>query len=293
MNQEVLDWKNSGAFFRYKEFETFYFQVGNGEDLFILHGYPYSSFEWKNTIEKLSKKYRITGIDLLGMGFSDKPENHNYNFPNQCEIIDALLKKLNITKTHFFSHDLGVSVVQELIAREQESKNSFKILSSAFMNGGLFMDVYRPRLIQRLLSQTPKFIGKIFTKLLNKKSVESSVLKVFGEKTKPSSEFLDIQWDILNYNQGLRVAHLIGRMVFDKNLFQKRWIEAMQTTKIPLCYICGPADPNSGIHMANRYKELIPNPQIFILQEDIGHWPQLEDEKGVLEAYEQFRNKIS
>ena len=44
--------------------------------------------------------------------------------------------------------------------------------------------------------------------------------------------------------------------------------------------------------MANRYKELIPNPDVILLEEHIGHWPQLEDPKGVLEAYFKFRKRL-
>ena len=50
----------------------------------------------------------------------------------------------------------------------------------------------------------------------------------------------------------------------------------MQNTKVIMCYINRQLDPNSGIHMANRYKELIPNPNVKLPGQDIGHWPQIE-----------------
>lgn len=292
MNQEVKNWKDKGNFYQKGNYKTFYFQEGKGDNLLLLHGYPYNSFEWNEIIPELTKKYRLTVLDLLGLGFSDKPQNYKYTFESQCEIIDSLLTELGIHETHIFSHDLGVSVVQELLAREKESKNSFKILSSAFMNGGLFIDVYKPRFIQRLLSQTPSFIGKLLTRFISKKAIEKSVLEVFGPNTKPSQEFLDKQWEILNYNQGLQIAHLIGKMVFDKKYYQDRWIQAMQEASIALVYICGPADPNSGLHMAKRYQELIPNPNVILLSQNIGHWPQVEAPKEVLIAYDDFRSKL-
>jgi len=292
MNQEVKNWKDKGNFYQKGNYKTFYFQEGKGDNLLLLHGYPYNSFEWNEIIPELTKKYRLTVLDLLGLGFSDKPQNHKYSFESQCEIIDSLLTELGIHETHIFSHDLGVSVVQELLAREKEFKNSFKILSSAFMNGGLFIVVYKPRFFQRLLSQTPSFIGKLLTRFISKKAIEKSVLEVFGPNTKPSQEFLDKQWEILNYNQGLQIAHLIGKMVFDKKYYQDRWIQAMQETSIALVYICGPADPNSGLHMAKRYQELIPNPNVILLSKNIGHWPQVEAPKEVLIAYDDFRSKL-
>ena len=290
MNKEVESWKSNGKYFRFNDKNIFYNQIGEGDNLLIIHGYPYNSFEWKDTIEELSKTYKVTFFDLLGMGFSDKPKNHKYSFEEYCDIVNALLKNLNINETHIFSHDLGVSVTQELIARNAEGKNSFKIKSSAFMNGSLFIDVYKPRLIQKLLSKSPTLIGEILSKIMSKSMVNKSVKSVFGPFTQPTEDFLDNQWEILNYNQGKNITYLIGRLVFEKYKYLNRWVNAMQTTTIPMCYICGPFDPNSGIHMAKRYEELIPNPKVYLMSENIGHWPQLEDQEKVLEIYLTFIN---
>lgn len=290
MNKEVESWKSNGKYFRFNDKNIFYNQIGEGDNLLIIHGYPYNSFEWKDTIEELSKTYKVTFFDLLGMGFSDKPKNHKYSFEEYCDIVNALLKNLNINETHIFSHDLGVSVTQELIARNAEGKNSFKIKSSAFMNGSLFIDVYKPRLIQKLLSKSPTLIGEILSKIMSKSMVNKSVKSVFGPFTQPTEDFLDNQWEILNYNQGKNITYLIGRLVFEKYKYLNRWVNAMQTTTIPMCYICGPFDPNSGINMAKRYEELIPNPKVYLMSENIGHWPQLEDKDTVIKYYLEFVN---
>lgn len=292
MNAEVKKWFEKGSFFDFKGNKIFYVREGEGENLLIVHGYPYSSFEWKDVWADLTKNYSVLAFDLLGMGFSDKPQNHSYSFPEHAEIVNSLLKFLNIEETHLLSHDLGVSVAQEIIARSKDDLNSFKIQSSAFLNGGLFSDAYQPRLIQKLLSQTPDFIGKFLSKKVSKNAVNKSVRELFGTETQPSEEFLEQQWEILNYKDGKSIAYLIGRLVFEKKRFQDRWINAMQTTSIPLCFINGPADPNSGIKMANRYRELIPNPQIYFLGEKIGHWGQIESPKEFFMNYQKFKNEI-
>lgn len=292
MNINVENWKSNGKYFSYNNQNIFYGQDGEGDNLLIIHGYPYNTFEWKETITELAKNFKVTFFDLLGMGFSDKPKNHKYTFEEYCDIVNALLKNLNINEAHIFSHDLGVSVAQELIARNAEGKNNFNIKSSAFMNGSLFIDVYKPRLIQKLLSKSPTFIGKTLSKIMTKTMVNKSVKSVFGPFTQPSDHFLNQQWEVLNYNQGKNIAYLIGRLVFDKYNYLNRWVNAMKNTTIPMCYICGPYDPNSGNHMANRYKVLIPNPKIFLLNENIGHWPQLEDRDNVIKCFNEFINGI-
>lgn len=292
MNQQVILWKNKGDFFKYKGNKIFYIKEGNGPNLLILHGYPYNTFDWKMVWGQLSKKYSIVALDYLGMGFSDKPKNHVYSYKEHCEIINYLMKHLKINELHILSHDLGVSIAQELLARDLLNVNEFKINSVVFMNGGLFMDVYKPRFIQRLLSQSPKPIGKVISRIISKNKINKSVKGVFGPNTQPDEQLLDELWEILNYNDGKSITYLIGRLVFDKVNHQERWISAMKTTKIPMCYICGPYDPNSGIIMANRYLEIVPNPIVKLLNENIGHWPQLEDPDSVIKSYTEFRESI-
>ncbi len=292
MEQQVLLWKNRGKFFDYKGNNIFYIKEGTGPNLLILHGYPYNTFEWKMVWDQLINKYAIVALDYLGMGFSDKPKNHVYSYKEHCETINYLMKRLNINELHILSNDLGVSIAQELLAKDLLNENEFKINSVAFMNGGLFMDVYKPRFIQRLLSQSPKPIGKIISRIISKKKVNRSVKELFGPNTQPDDQLLDKLWEILNYNDGKAITYLIGRLVFDKVNHQQKWINTMKATKIPMCYICGPYDPNSGITMANRYLEIVPKPNVKLLEEHIGHWPQLEDPEGVIKAYAEFRERI-
>jgi pimeloyl-ACP methyl ester carboxylesterase len=288
MQKELSAWKAKGSYFSYKGYQIFYIKEGRGPVLTIFHGYPYNSFDFEKIWDELTQKFTVVVPDMLGMGFSDKPEKHQYSFEEMADLYAALFIELQITETHILAHDLGNSVVQELLARNEEGKNQFAIKSIAFLNGGLFTDVYKPRLIQILLSKSPKPIGKILSRLMSRNSVSKATAEVFGINTKPSEELLNNCWDILNYNNGKSIAYLIGRLVFAKDKHQQRWIAAMQQTEIPMCFINGPADPNSGMHMAIRYSQLIPNANIKLLERDIGHWPQIEAPLQVLEAYKYF-----
>jgi pimeloyl-ACP methyl ester carboxylesterase len=275
MTQELLNWKSKGSYFIFKDYRIFYIKEGVGPVLTIFHGYPYNSFDFEKIWNELTQKFTVVVADMLGMGFSDKPENHSYSFDEMADLYTALLNELQITETHILAHDLGNSVVQELLARNEEGRNTFT-------------DVYQPRVIQILLSKSPKPIGKMLSRLMSRKSVSKATAEVFGVNTKPSEDLLQNFWDILNYNKGKSIAYLIGRLVFAKEKHQPRWIKAMQQTKIPMCFINGPADPNSGMHMALRYKELIPNPNVKLLEKSVGHWPQIEAPMEVIKSYSDF-----
>jgi pimeloyl-ACP methyl ester carboxylesterase len=82
--------------------------------------------------------------------------------------------------------------------------------------------------------------------------------------------------------------HKVGRFVIDRAHHRNRWVGAMRATDVPMRLIDGPCDPNSGRHMAERYAELIPNADVVLLADDIGHWPQIEDPQGVLKHFLEF-----
>lgn len=293
MTQELLNWKLKGNYYSFKGYQIFYIKEGTGPILTIFQGYPYNSFDFEKVWNELIKNFTVIVPDMLGMGFSDKPENHHYSFEEMADLYTTLLNQLQITETHALAHDLGNSVVQEILARKEENKNPFEMKSIAFLNGGLFTAVYKPRLIQILLSKSPKPIGKILSRLMTKKSVSKATAAVFGVDTKPSAALLQNFWDVLNYNKGKSIAYLIGRLVFAKDKYQQRWITAMQQTKTPMCLINGPADPNSGLHMAQRYQQLISNANVKLLDQNIGHWPQIEAPEQTLQAYHQFLQEIN
>ena len=115
-----------------------------------------------------------------------------------------------------------------------------------------------------------------------------AINEVFGPDTKPSDELWRKLSEILSYNDGRLVLHKVGRFVNDRAHHRNRWVAAMRSTGVPMRLIDGPYDPNSGRHMADRYAELIPDADVVLLGEAIGHWPQIEDPQGVLRHFLEF-----
>jgi pimeloyl-ACP methyl ester carboxylesterase len=144
--------------------------------------------------------------------------------------------------------------------------------------------------MQTLTAKTP--VGGLFAMFpsvfLSDRVLRPAINEVFGPNTKPSDELWQRLSEILSYNDGRVVMHKVGRFVVDRAHHRNRWVAAMRTTNVPMRLIDGPCDPNSGRHMAERYAELIPNADVVFLDEDIGHWPQIEDPEGVLKHFLEF-----
>jgi pimeloyl-ACP methyl ester carboxylesterase len=293
MHAELERWRAKGRAFDYLGFEVFYVVEGSGPQLLLIHGYPFSSFDWVKVWPALTQRFTVIAPDMLGMGFSDKPARYEYSVHDHADMHEALLAELGVERCRIIAHDIGVSVAQELLARHEHGEQSatpLAIESITWLNGGLFYEAYRPRPIQTLLSSTPigDLIGAFATGLLGGAVLERAVGAMFGPDTKPTPELLRQFHEIMDYKDGRRVTHKVGRFVIDRYHHRNRWVAAMRTTKVPMRLIDGPIDPNSGAHMAQRYGEVIPSPDVVMLGDKIGHWPQLEAPEDVVRHFLAF-----
>ena len=77
--------------------QMFTLQQGNANKTVILiHGFPTSSYDYYDVIDKLSQDYSVLVFDHLGFGFSDKPVDYTYSLVDQAEQTLSLWRQLGI-----------------------------------------------------------------------------------------------------------------------------------------------------------------------------------------------------
>ena len=285
----LSEWKAQGHYFSYKHLQIFVNESGKGEVLLLIHGFPTASWDWQKMWSHLAKNYRVIAADFLGFGFSDKPRNYPYSILDQADVLESLMREKGVEKVHIISHDYGDTVAQELLVRFQSRKEGgekgLSIQSLCLLNGGLFPEVHRPLLVQKILMSP---LGAIVGRLFNRKKLGKNFKGIFGANTQPTEAELDDFWTLVSGNGGRYVFHLLIRYMAERVQYRERWVGALQKATIPLCFINGVADPISGQHMADRYRELIPNPVVIELK-GIGHFPLIEASEAVLQHFKDFQ----
>jgi pimeloyl-ACP methyl ester carboxylesterase len=280
-------WRDGGNHFEYRGRRVFYQHggSGHGEALLCIHGFPTASWDWHRLWPALTQRFGVVlAPDLLGFGWSAKPRDHAYSVLDQADLCEALLRQHAITRVHVLAHDLGDSVAQELLARDGERGAPGHIASMVLLNGGLFPETHRPRMIQRLLL-TP--LGLLLSRLQNRRNFGSRFSAVFGTRTPPTTRELDEFWKLIAHNDGAGIAHHLIRYIPERRQRRARWVGALQRAPIPLRLIAGMDDPVSGAHMVARYRELIAAADVVELP-GIGHYPQVEAADAVLRALNDF-----
>ena len=271
--RRVEDWFAAGRRVEAGGFRLFERVAGRDDApwLTLLHGYPTCSFDWAPVADALAEERRLLIFDFLGFGDSDKPAGHDYSIEEQADLTEELWRRNGVERTALVVHDYAVSVGQELLARRADGRLEVEIERIAFLNGGLYPDMHRALLVQKLLLH-PR-TGPLLAKRLNEAGFLRGLRRVFA--TPPSREELHEHWLAIARHDGHRIQHRLIRYIEDRRRNEARWTGALERTDVPRRFVWGMLDPVSGAHMAERIVERVPPGELHALS-DVGHYPQLE-----------------
>ena len=280
------EWKESGKYFDCDGLPVFYHLTEKRDEVLLcLHGFPTSSFDYHKIWNDLAKEFAVLSFDMIGYGFSAKPLDFGYTTFDQVDTLVALLENLQIKRVHILAHDYGNTITQELLARAQEKRLNFSVVSICMLNGALFPETHRPILAQKILISP---FGFLFGRLISDSRFKESLASVFGAKTRPTAQELEDFVFLFKSGNGQRIAHKLIRYMTERTKYRTRWVGALQEMKQPFRLINGLADKVSGKHLVERFREVVPNQTEIIEFEEIGHFPHFEIPEICLEKFFEF-----
>ena len=94
-----------------------------GARVVLLHGFPTSSFMFRNLIPRLADRYRVIAPDHLGFGLSDAPsvEEFDYTFDALTDLTEGLLGQLGVTRYAIYVQDYGAPIGWRLALRHPQA----------------------------------------------------------------------------------------------------------------------------------------------------------------------------
>jgi pimeloyl-ACP methyl ester carboxylesterase len=90
---------------------VFYREAGPADApvILLLHGFPTSSFQYRELIPRLADRYRVIAPDLPGFGFTEVPaeRDYKYTFDALAKTIFAFTQTLKLTRYAMYVFDYG------------------------------------------------------------------------------------------------------------------------------------------------------------------------------------------
>ena len=91
--------------------QVFYREAGDPQApvVLLLHGFPTSSFMYRELIPRLADRYRIIAPDLPGFGFTEMPEQrkYKYTFDSLAATINSFTEAIKINRYALYVFDYG------------------------------------------------------------------------------------------------------------------------------------------------------------------------------------------
>jgi len=235
----------------------------------------------------LTQQFDCIVPDLPGLGVSKTPMSKDI-IMKQTDAVELLLEDLGITEAHILAHDIGDTIAQELLARKKEQKAKVTWLSTVFMNGGMFPEVNRPRIIQKLLGS---FMGPFLGRFLSSRTYEKTMHNIFSQAHPPTKVFLDSSWNLLLNNDGRIMIPLISQYLEERRTYIERWRAPLEHPEIPMAMINGIEDPISGLGTAQFFQKLQPQ-SLTVFIPNTGHYPHLETPEAVVTSFFKFHKSL-
>lgn len=285
LSERIETWRLSGhpEEFRGHQIHTF-FQEGEGPLLILLHGFPTSSYDWRETIRMMPDR-RLLAFDFLGFGLSDKPRDHNYTLSWQADLTEKLAARHRDGEpVYVCAHDLGTSVATELLARDLVGELGFELCGMAIFNGSILVEKSNPTLAQKLLRGP---FGPLAARFANEAFFRRQFASIFSGSHPVSDEDVADNWGLLCFNDGNRLGHKLVSYMDERSVYADRWHGAIRRWQGDLRFAWGLEDPVAVPEVLDGLLELRPDlPAVRF--DDLGHYPQVEDPERFVRVLEQF-----
>ncbi len=275
-------WRSEGETVELLGTKIWYHDQGPKTDdaVFIVHGYPGSSWDFSDVVDRIGSDTRTVVMDQRGFGLSEKPMDGDYqsNFTllRQADLFDALADHLGLKSILLVAHDMGQTVGLELMARFEEGRTPFRIRHAILLDGSTLVDMIEPTEFQKQALAAP---STALPEEMAWKDIYNLFPETFSKETKARDDFDEIVTCMAHqiyYNQGSRIVGPIVHYLKERAEDFNRWSRTFFEFKAaPMTVIWGEQDPVAIIAMADRVKKSRPVTDLYKYP-DSGHWPSIE-----------------
>lgn len=244
---------------------------GVGPTVLLLHGFPSSSYDFRDVTEGLGDRAWLT-LDFLGFGLSDKPRPHGYSLFEQADIVEQVVAANVSGPVVLLAHDMGTSVATELLARDLTGRLGFDLRRAVLTNGSVIIERASLRPSQKVLRGP---LGPLLSRLTNQRSFLRGFGRLFSTAHPLSPAEAEAQWALLARAGGNRILHLLCAYLSERVRYAQRWHGAVREWPKPLSFLWATADPVATTEVLAGLRELRPAAEVIELP-GIGHYPQIE-----------------
>jgi len=249
---------------------TFYREAGPEKAPAVLlpHGYPCSSYEFRNFMALLADRWRLLAPDFPGCGYTDTPSGFAYDFDGYTDFLDRFVTRLGIGRFALYLHDFGSQIGLRLAIRRPE-----RIAALIIQNGDIYEDELGPKyasLQEYFRNPTPEGRAKLAEAVSEegfRDEFLNDVRPELAERIPP--DLWKLHWRLMTpLRREIAVDVIAG--LKDNLAWFPRYQTYLRKHQPPTLIMWGPQDGYMPEGSARAYLRDLPSVELHLL--DGGHW---------------------
>lgn len=251
--------------------DTFYREAGRQDApvLLLPHGYPCSSYEFRNLIPRLADRWHLIAPDFPGAGYSATPEDFDYSFDGYAAFLETFLQTLAIDRFAIYLHDFGSPIGARLAIKHPE-----RVTALIIQNGDIpYEDALGPKYAD--IEATWTLPSCEMRKKLSDAVSEEMFRQEFLNDLDPDlaaaipPDLWKLHWSLVTPKRKEIAINLIAGLKENRVWFadHRKYLRDHQP---PTLIVWGPNDHYMPEKSARAYLRDLPNAELHLL--DGGHW---------------------
>lgn len=250
--------------------EIFYREAGRADAPAILlpHGYPCSSYAYRNVMPLLADKWHLVAPDFPGCGYSATAENFDYSFDGYAGFLRRFADQLGLERFALYLHDFGSQIGLRLAIAEPT-----RIAALIVQNGDIYEDQLGPKYAPLLEAfkkpphEARAKIGEAVTEDGFRAEFLNEVRAELAELIAP--DLWRLHWSLMTPRRREIAIDLIAGLKENLAWFP-RYQAYLREHRPPTLIVWGPQDGYMPEGAARAYLRDLPDAELHLLVG--GHW---------------------
>lgn len=251
--------------------DTFYREAGAPDAPVVLlpHGYPCSSYEFRNLMPRLADRWRLIAPDYPGAGYTATPEAFDYSFDGLAAFLDHFVRELGLNRFVLYLHDFGSPIGARLAIRAPE-----RIVALIIQNGDIpYEDALGPKYAEIEKTWTLP-VAEMRAKLaesIREEVFKEEFLNAVGPELadRIPPDLWKLHWSLMTPKRREIAVDLIADLKQNRAWFP-RHRQYLAEHRPPALIVWGPQDAYMPEKSARAYLRDLPDAELHLL--DGGHW---------------------
>ncbi|QIJ44217.1 alpha/beta hydrolase (plasmid) [Rhizobium leguminosarum] len=251
--------------------ETLYREAGRQDApvLLLPHGYPCSSYEFRNLMPRLADHWRLIAPDFPGAGYSGTPDDFDYSFDGYAAWLEAFVSAMNVDRFVLYLHDFGSPIGARLAIRDPR-----RIVALIIQNGDIpYEDALGPKYadIEATWTLPESEMRKVLAKAVSEETFKEEFLNDLPPSLADTipPDLWKLHWSLITPRRKEIAIDLIAGLKENRAWFPEHR-KYLQEYQPPTLIVWGPNDHYMPEKSAQAYLRDLPDAELHLLGG--GHW---------------------